>query len=201
MSYVSRSRRGRGLALGWSWDAWRAVFGRARRCMPCPPIAPTTSPSLPAWWIRKWKRCFFLDAQTGMLRAAVPALRQPGGFQSVWEANPVADLASVVAKVNVTIRSQNSSRKGGAGAAVPEIQVPANPKFMMVTATGDIRQGPSRARPGQALVYLAEANTGVILAYALPWNPTAHVANQPFRQPMILWAADKLATAIVPTEE
>jgi len=83
---------------------------------------------------------------------------------------------------------------------MPEIQLPQNPKFMMITGLLDIRQGPARQRPGQTLVYIAEANTGVILAYALPWSPNAHLANQPFRSPLLLWSADKLATAIVPAE-
>jgi hypothetical protein len=142
---------------------------------------------------------FLLDAQTGMLRGGVPFWRQGGGFQAAWAANPIADLATVVAQVNTTIRAENATRKGGA--IVPEIQIPQSPKFTMVTGLIDIRQGPSRSRPGRTIVYVAEANTGVVLGYALPWNANAHAANQAFRQPMLLWTADKLATAIVPTEE
>jgi hypothetical protein len=141
---------------------------------------------------------FFLDAQSGMLRAGVPSIRQRGGFQAVWEGNLVADLTTVVATVNATIKAQNAARR--AGEQMPEIQLPQNAKFMMITGLLDIRQGPARSRPGQTLVYIAEANTGIILAYALPWNPNAHLANQPFRSPLLLWSADKLATALVPVE-
>jgi hypothetical protein len=199
MSPFSRSR-------GWAWLAAGLVLGwLVGNFWPSTPLHAVSTDRAENIMIAtglvdtEVEAVFFLDAQTGMLRAGVPAMRQPGGFQSVWEGNPLADLATVVAKVNVTIRAQNATRK--AGATVPEIQIPQNPKFMMVTGLLDMRQGPSRSRPGRTLVYVAEANTGVILAYALPWNPNAHIANQPFRQPLLLWAADKLATAIVPTEE
>ncbi len=142
---------------------------------------------------------FFLDSQTGTLRAAVPSIRQTGGFQATWECNLNVDLASVVGRVNVAIKAQNAARRGGA--VLPEIQFPERPKYMMVTGMLDIPQGPSRMTPGRSLVYVAEATTGVILAYALPWSPNAHRANQRVNQPMILWAADQLAIAVTPREE
>ena len=142
---------------------------------------------------------FFLDAQTGTLRAGVPSIRQTGGFQATWECNLTADLATVVTRVNVAIKAQNAGRRGGA--ALPELQLPQTPKVMMVTGLLDIRQGPARVPPGRSLVYVSEATTGVILAYALPWSPNAHRANQRMHQPMLLWAADQLATVVAPQEE
>jgi hypothetical protein len=141
----------------------------------------------------------FLDSQTGTLRAAVPSIRQRGGFQATWQCNLNADLATVVGRVNAAIKAQNAARRGGA--ALPEIQVPDRPKYMMVTGLLDIPQGPSQLTPGRSLVYVTEATTGVVLAYALPWSRNAHRANKGISQPMILWAADQLAIAVTPREE
>jgi hypothetical protein len=142
---------------------------------------------------------FFLDAQTGMLRAAVPSKFKGGGFQATWECNLNADLATVIGTVNAAIKAQNVKLPGGSKR--PEIQFPQTKKFMMVTGMLDIRQGAARLQPARSLVYVAEANTGVVLGYMLPWLETAHAGNQPFRQQMVLWVADQLATAVVPPEE
>jgi hypothetical protein len=199
MTYFSRSRR-------WAWLAAGLILGwLVSNFWPSTPLHAVATDRAENITIatglvdNEVEAVFLLDAQSGMLRAGIPSIRQRGGFQSVWEGNLTADLATVVGSVNATIRSQNGNRK--AGATVPEIQLPQTPKFMMVTGLLDLRQGPTRSRPGRTLVYVAEANTGVILSYALPWNPNAHIANQPWRQPLLLWTADKLATAIVPGEE
>lgn len=142
---------------------------------------------------------FLLDSSTGTLRAAVPSIRRGVGFQAVWGRNLTADLATVVGTVNARIKAQNAARRGGA--AMPELQIPERPKYMMVTGLLDIRQGPSRFPPGRSLVFVAEATTGVVLGYALPWSPNAHRANQTVVQPLDLWVADQLPTAITPQEE
>jgi len=79
----------------------------------------------------------------------------------------------------------------------PAIQPPKTPRFIMVTGVMDLRQGSARLRPGRAVVYVAEANTGIVITYVLPWSQQMHVANQPLRMPMQLWVADQFPTAVI----
>jgi hypothetical protein len=138
---------------------------------------------------------FFLDSMTGTLRAAVPSLRPMMSYQAMWEANPGADLATAIRMVN-----ENVARLGGAKGAAPAgpaIQMPQNPRFMMVTGLMDIRQGSARMRPGRSVVHVAEANTGIVMTYVLPWSLQMHNSGQPLRMPMTLWAADRFPTAVI----
>lgn len=143
---------------------------------------------------------FFLDSLTGTLRAAVPSNRAPQSpFQAMWECNLNADLAGVITRLNAALRAQTGGKRGGV--VQPEIQFPQPPKYMMVTGALDLRQGAARVRPSRSLVYVAEANTGVILGYALPWSENDHAQNRPLRQPMMLWVADRIPMAVVRPEE
>ena len=46
------------------------------------------------------------------------------------------------------------------------------------------------------LIYVYETNTGILLAYAIPWSVEAHASNQPYSGQLILWARDQFSTAI-----
>jgi len=59
------------------------------------------------------------------------------------------------------------------------------------------RQGPSQTRPSRALVYVAETNTGVLLAYVLHWNSNLHSSDVPYNAVLQLWAIDRFSTALV----
>lgn len=140
---------------------------------------------------------FFLDSMTGLLRAAVPSLREMAPYQAMWEANAGADLATAIQVANTAL-----ARAGGKGAPPrPPIQPPQTPRFLMVTGLMDIRQGSARMRPSRSVVYVAEANTGIVMTYVLPWSLQMHSTNQPLRMPMQLWAADQFPTAVVRAAE
>jgi hypothetical protein len=139
---------------------------------------------------------FFLDSLTGMLTAAVPSIRATGmPYQAVWRANVGADMMTAVRMAN----SATAGAKGGA--ARPAIEVPKTPRFVMTTGQLDIRQRSARLRPARCVVYVTEANTGLIMTYALQWSLQAHSANQRIELPMTLWAAEKFATAAIRSEE
>jgi hypothetical protein len=51
------------------------------------------------------------------------------------------------------------------------------------------------------VVHVAEANTGIVMTYVLPWSIQMHNSNQPLRMPMTLWAAQQFSTAVIRAEE
>ena len=138
-----------------------------------------------------------LDFLTGTLKAAVVSNTTRVKYQAVYQANIHADLAGVIELMNQTIRTENQGRGRGAQPR-PEVQIPQNPRYMMVTGVADIRRGAvARMRPARSLVYIAEANTGIVMAYVLPWDQAAHAANQPTAGGLTLWAADQFTTAVL----
>lgn len=143
---------------------------------------------------------FFLDFLTGTLKAAVlsrdPRLPQ---FRARYEANINADLGKTITYLNASRGVGGSSKKGRTTAPRGEIQIPQNPNYMMVTGMmnfrGDARQG--RTPPGRCVVYVAETNTGIVMAYAVPWSAEDASANRPFVGPLLLWTADQFTTALI----
>jgi len=137
---------------------------------------------------------FFLDSLTGLLRAAVPSLQRASEYQAMWEANVGADMMTAIQAVNTT-----AARLGGgkAGTARAAIQPPQTPRFVMTTGLLDLRQGSARMRPSRCVVHVAEANTGIVMTYMLPWSIQMHNSNQPLRMPMTLWAAQQFSTAVI----
>jgi hypothetical protein len=132
---------------------------------------------------------YFLDFLTGMLRVAVVS-NQRQGFQARYETNINNDLLSVVQLLN-------AGRPGQGGPLGGQIQLPQTPSYLMVTGVADIRRGgAAREEPGRSLIYVAETNTGILLAYAVPWSQGAHAADQPHGGRLVLWAGDLFSTAI-----
>ncbi len=61
-----------------------------------------------------------------------------------------------------------------------QIDPQKTPKFMMVTGVVALRRaGGSRLQPSNSTCYVAEATTGQIAAYVVPWSPSMYRANQP----------------------
>lgn len=142
---------------------------------------------------------FFLDFLTGQLRGAVLS-KSTRDFQTTYHANVYSDLAGVIQMKNQQIRAASQGRSVN-GVAQGEIQLPQTPKYVMVTGMTNIRRGGSTGvRPGRSVVYIAETNTGVVLAYAVPWSPEAHAANRPMRQGLTLWAADQFSSVVLRPE-
>lgn len=145
---------------------------------------------------------FFLDFLTGTLKAAVLSkdTRTPQ-FRAKYEANITADLAKTVTYLNGARGAGGGTRKTR---GVGGIQMPQNPNYVMVTGginlRADARQG--RTPPGRCAIYVAETNTGIVMAYVVPWSSEDASSNRPFAGPLLLWTADQFTTAMVrPTHQ
>jgi len=142
---------------------------------------------------------YFLDFLTGTLKCAVLS-NQTRNFQAIYTANIYGDLAEVIKLKNLEIDTANKAMQRGGGGMRPRIEIPQNPSYMLVTGLIDIRRGAAvRLRPGLAAVYVAETNTGIVLAYVVPWSPDDHNTNRPVSAPMTLWAGEQFTTAVIRT--
>jgi hypothetical protein len=94
---------------------------------------------------------YFLDFLTGDLRAAVLSF-QTGKFLSFFTYNVSADLSEPGSK---------------------------SPRYLMVTGLADFRRGFGNIQPGRSIVYVAEATSGQIAAYAMPWASQLQTAGRP----------------------
>lgn len=95
---------------------------------------------------------FFLDYLTGDLRAAI-VNRRNAQFTAYYEYNVMADF-------------QGMSDQ---------------PKFLMVTGLAGLVRGAGPAQLGECLVYVAEASSGQVAAYAVPYNSTLQASGAPQR--------------------
>jgi hypothetical protein len=116
---------------------------------------------------------YFLDFLTGDLRAAVMSF-QTGKFNSFFTYNVAADLSMPGAK---------------------------NPRYLMVTGLADFRRGFGNIQPGRSLVYVAEANSGQIAAYAVPWAAPLQAAGKPQAGTFVLLDKKKFRTTAIRDEE
>jgi hypothetical protein len=112
---------------------------------------------------------YFLDFLTGNLQAAVLSV-QTGQFNSFYQINIIQDL---------------------------EIDASKNPRYMMVTGMANLRRGTNQTRPSAAVVYIAEATSGRVVAYALPWTPSRQAAGNTSEGPLYKIAVTQFRTAAV----
>ncbi len=115
---------------------------------------------------------YFLDFLTGDLRAAAVS-RRTGEFVAFFERNIQQDF---------TGQSKN-------------------PKYLMVTGLADIPRGRANTQIGQSLIYIAEASSGEVAAYALPWNSSLNAKGQPQRGGFILLGGGSFRTTFVRDDE
>jgi hypothetical protein len=92
---------------------------------------------------------YFLDYLTGDLRAAV-VNPKTGKFNSFFTRNIAADF-------------------GGAGRAMG---------YLLVTGTADMPRGTSNFQFARSIVYVADATTGQVAAYTIPWNSSLQAAGK-----------------------
>lgn len=119
---------------------------------------------------------FYLDYLTGILTGATVSRRGPGlGFQAVYTANVHRDLAGFL---------QNA---GG--------QAPQSPNYLLVTGSTKL-PNTRNLTFGTTIVYVAETNSGVVMAYAVPWSQAAYSAGSRVNLELIPWAADKFGGAV-----
>lgn len=114
---------------------------------------------------------YFLDFLTGDLRAAVVS-RRTGEFVAFFEKNILEDFES---------KSKN-------------------PKYLMVTGATNLPRGRSNTQIGASFVYVAEASSGQVNAYALPWNPSLSAKGAPQRGTFERVAGGSFRTAFVRDE-
>lgn len=93
---------------------------------------------------------YFLDFLTGDLRAAVIS-RRNGEFTGFFQYNVLGDFVGMT----------------------------DSPKFLMVTGQADLPRGRGPSQLGQSLIYVAEATSGQVYAYALPYSSTLNAAGKP----------------------
>jgi hypothetical protein len=93
---------------------------------------------------------YFLDYLTGDMRAAVMNPKT-GKFNSFFTRNIAADF-------------------GGAG---------RNSGYLMVTGSADMPRGTANFQYARSIVYVAEASTGSVAAYTIPWNSSSQAAGKP----------------------
>ncbi len=121
---------------------------------------------------------FYLDYLTGNLIGAVPS-RRTKGFQSAFSTNVHADLQTALAASGT--------------------QAPQKPNYLMVTGTANLTNQ-SGMYFGSTMIYVAETNTGVVMAYAVPWSREAYSANKLFQAKLIPWAGQQFGAAMLRPE-
>lgn len=143
---------------------------------------------------------YFLDFLTGTLRAGVLS-NQGQGFQSLYQTNVTTDLRAFIELRNAEIRARNAAliRKGLP--PQPEVEWPTSPNYLMVTGIADVRRGATaRMRPALSTVYVAETNTGIVMAYVMPWDSSAYSANRPSGGPLVRRAIGQFTVPLVQTQ-
>jgi hypothetical protein len=93
---------------------------------------------------------YFLDFLTGDLRCAV-VNRKNAAFTAFFQYNVLADFPGINDK----------------------------PRFLMVTGMADLQRGRGATQIARSLVYVAEATSGRVAAYAVPYNSTLLAAGAP----------------------
>ncbi len=116
---------------------------------------------------------FFLDFLTGDLSAAVLSF-QNGRFLSKFTYNVSRDLMPPGAK---------------------------NPRYLMVTGIADFKRGFGNMQPGRAVVYVAEATSGQVAVYAIPWVPQLQTTGRPQSGPLILLDKKPFRNVVIRKEE
>jgi len=114
---------------------------------------------------------YFLDFLTGDLRAAAVS-RRTGKFVAFFQRNIQQDFT---------------------GSA-------KNPKYLMVTGMANIPRGRSNTQVGNSLIYIAEASSGEVAAYALPWNSSLNAKGEGQRGGFVPLARGSFRTTFVRDE-
>ena len=58
--------------------------------------------------------------------------------------------------------------------------------FLMVTGAATMPRGTGSQRPGNCVVYVADANSGAVAAYYIPWNRGLETTGRPQAGPLVL---------------
>lgn len=114
---------------------------------------------------------YVLDGVTRDLRATVLNTQLGGKFTAFFTRNIDADFALGTTK---------------------------NPKFLMVTGLAELPRGFARQNIHTlSVLYVAEATTGQVASYAIPWNPSVQSARKPQAGELIPLDKQNFRTAVV----
>jgi hypothetical protein len=114
---------------------------------------------------------YFLDYLTGDLKAAV-INPKTGKFNALFSYNIAGDF--------------------GAG---------KNPRYLMVTGLTQIPRGRAGYQYADSSVYIAEASSGQVAAYTIPWNTTFQAAGKPQQAALVPLDRIEMRTAFVRDEQ
>ncbi|NQT38108.1 MAG: hypothetical protein HQ581_11495 [Planctomycetes bacterium] len=129
---------------------------------------------------------YFLDFYTGELRAAVIGTFG-WKFNSFFRANVLGDLNALM--------MQERGGDGGDAAGGPLV-TGRDTRYLLVTGRADLKaRGAAQTRPGAAIVYVIEVESGWLLAYAIPWNRTIAQRGAPQTGDLQLLHAQRLRPA------
>lgn len=95
---------------------------------------------------------FILDHLTGDLQCWVPSARKPGTYAGLFTYNVLRDL---------------------------DVGGDKQPKFVMVTGGVNFRGTTGAVRPAGTVVYVADANSGNVAIYSVPWNRSMASSGRP----------------------
>jgi hypothetical protein len=115
---------------------------------------------------------YFLDFLTGDLRAAV-INPKTGKFNSIYRRNIASDFGAV-----------------NAGA-----------RYLVVTGYADMPRGRANFQYAKSIVYVAEASTGHVAAYTIPWNSAFQAAGKPQQGEFVPLDSAQFRTAFVRDEQ
>ncbi len=114
---------------------------------------------------------YFLDYLTGDLRAAVINPKN-GKFTAFFSHNIASDFAGVT----------------------------KNPRYLMVTGLSQMPRGRAGFQFAASTVYVAEASSGQVAAYSIPWNSSLAAAGKPQRGTFVPLDRLEMRTAFVRDE-
>lgn len=121
---------------------------------------------------------YFLDFLTGDLKAAVIQVRTggptSGKFNAFFAHNILSDFGSEQTK---------------------------NPKYLMVTGEANLPRGRQNFQFAKSIVYIAEATTGQVACYTIPWNSALAAAGRPQKGTFVPLDKQQFRTAIIRDQE
>lgn len=112
---------------------------------------------------------YFLDFLTGDLKAAVLYPRL-GKLNAFFTGNVVADFGGLQTK---------------------------NPKYLLVTGQAQIPRGRANFQYANSIVYVAEATTGQVACYTIPWNSAKAAQNAPQAGNFVMLDKKPFRTALI----
>ncbi len=146
--------------------------------------------------IGSWMAVSFFRPQITLPETLLHAVATDGGETFSIATGPISDgvegifcLDFLTGELKCWVLNNRSNQIGGyfAHNIVPDLGVDPsrkNPRYLMVTGQTGLRGGGAAMRPSECVVYVADANSGNVVGYAIPWNRT--VASRSAQQGVLV---------------